>query len=892
MAVALSLSVTLPRTASSSKRQTPGEQGPRCIHTVETLSTCIHGLQHLDISCPLNSLDDFEKEWQLREFFTPLIHAVKSETHHLEQVDFHFSKLLPAAYKNYPSHLQNPISDPLDEELCFKARNLLSRIPRVPQRLFSLPLNNSRLNAKRGTMLDSIKAGTWKNTYILPEARSLFRVGTPDNPMTTQDYIIDVRDLGWENMFVTSFIDTNSLVLLLKIASLGHVPDEAFAQSFLQYLNLIAELVDTYDTLMDLAHFDYQEALRDPAPSVQALKAALFPEASSEHELSLYVLKSFLWSAWQRSIMLYFSYIIGVQLWHGSSPKWSSMLAVRGVKRLIELDVCSYRGGDVPYLCNCAFELLRTSRSSLALDFRGLIDRFDSHFPNAKGRCVSDSDLSCNGSLLDSCQRFTKAETKAQSFHASGCNAKCPRIRWDEASYRRCDNPRAVIADLDSKSERLLYCKASSHTMAISHVWSHGQGGRPEDGVNLCLHKKYCSLAKALGCETYWIDSTCIPDDEQLRDEAIKSINSIFRESKVTLISDQDLQSVSIDNSSIKEFETLLSVLLVCDWGVRAWTMLEAVKGSTSIRILGKDDNTIALKDLLQRIHQFGAVDLAVLLGCVQHLLPSVDVGSDKETEEVGHLLSQRHASREGDEILIWGLLSTSKATKSVHDFWHMQRDVKTGFLVSSASRIEGIPGLGWAPATPYVRLQQRSVALGNGLRQKYSVYYPSYDGRGSQNAQRTPKGLFGRWLCLDMSLEVIEGLCECCREEKTTSLWLDQSRQSLIYSENSDTEVGPESELFPRPDFANACAALRMFAVTPGAKIKLLRPLAADGVNVYDGGNRRGEDFVLLVIVCVYMENNEARSLEHQCEWQWKGVYEWQDDSIEGWAVEELLIS
>ncbi len=186
--------------------------------------------------------------------------------------------------------------------------------------------------------------------------------------------------------------------------------------------------------------------------------------------MSLYVLKSFLWSAWQRSIMLYFSYIIGAQLWHGSSPKWSSMLAVRGVKRLIELEVRSHRGDDVSYLCNSAFELLRTSRSSLALDFRGLIDRFDSQFPKIKDRCIKNFDLSCIDGELHSCQRFTRAETRAQSFHAGDCNAKCPRIRWDEASYRRSVNPRAVIADLNSRSKRLLYCKASTNTMAISHV--------------------------------------------------------------------------------------------------------------------------------------------------------------------------------------------------------------------------------------------------------------------------------------------------------------------------------------------------------------------------------------------------------------------------------------
>ncbi len=190
----------------------------------------------------------------------------------------------------------------------------------------------------------------------------------------------------------------------------------------------------------------------------------------SEHEMSLYVLKSFLWSAWQRSIMLYFSCIIGVQLWHGSSPKWSSMLAVRGVRRLIKLEVHSYRGDDVPYLCNSAFELLRTSRSSLALDFRGFDRLFRFSISENKDRCIKSFDLSCKGGELHSCQRFTRAETRAQSFHASDCNAKYPRTRWDEASYRRSANPRVVIADLNSRSKRLLYCKASSNTMAISHV--------------------------------------------------------------------------------------------------------------------------------------------------------------------------------------------------------------------------------------------------------------------------------------------------------------------------------------------------------------------------------------------------------------------------------------
>ena len=39
--------------------------------------------------------------------------------------------------------------------------------------------------------------------------------------------------------------------------------------------------------------------------------------------------------------------------------------------------------------------------------------------------------------------------------------------------------------------------------MALSHVWSHGQGGRPEDGINLCLQERYCRLAGHFNCDSY-----------------------------------------------------------------------------------------------------------------------------------------------------------------------------------------------------------------------------------------------------------------------------------------------------------------------------------------------------------------------------------------------------
>ena len=98
-------------------------------------------------------------------------------------------------------------------------------------------------------------------------------------------------------MYVTTYIDTNSLVFLFKVASLGHQPDLAFATDFLRYINLLSELLDEYDCLVSVVEFGLREPLNHPAPSVQALKDALFPVDNNNQEQSLHVLEAFLWSA-------------------------------------------------------------------------------------------------------------------------------------------------------------------------------------------------------------------------------------------------------------------------------------------------------------------------------------------------------------------------------------------------------------------------------------------------------------------------------------------------------------------------------------------------------------------------------------------------------------------
>ena len=852
--------------------------GPRQQYSFESVCTCIDDFQHLNIKGAFDGLEGVEKQWQLRYFCTPLLLAVKHPSEHLRQLDTFFSGLLPHTLKHRPLLSPNIITG--DQNLALKAKDLLSRFPEVPQKLFTLPFTKSGLLAKPGTIWDGFKDGRWAEKYLVPEARSKFRIPRHDNPESLMQLITDMQNVAWDNLFVTSFIDTNNCVLLLKVADLGHQPDLDFARSFGRYINVLGELIDEYNSLADAARLGFKAPFEDQTPSIQALKAALFPHDTDNHGLNLSVLKAFLWAAWQRSIMLYFYYVIGVQLWHGSSSTWSSLLAVRGLRRLDDLDAEDYRGDSTQYLCNWAFELLRTTRTSLALDFRRMIKLFDNHFQGLEGRCIKDSELACKGNLPESCQRFTGAEAKSQSLHATTCDGNCNRIRWCESSYRQCESPRAV--KINGDDENLKYCRASSNTMAISHVWSHGQGGRPEDGINLCLHRRYCDLARSFDCESYWIDSSCIPSDKELRKEAIMTINDIFRDSKVTLISDMDLQSKKVSMKSTEDLETLLSILLVCDWGVRAWTMLEAVRGNEnkSIYILCAGDQTIRLVDLLRTIHDAGAVDLAVLLGSAQHLLPSSAYSdSAKTVEEAAHLLSQRHASKKNDELTIWGLLGNLKAPASALHLWTSNEQVNTAFLISSAPRVEEVSGYGWAPATPYIRPQRRQVPLSDGGEmQVYNVRYPSYDGRGSYIARITTQGLSGMWLVHDLDREYISELCDTCVEEMMPTPWTEDT--PLV---DADTD---DSKIFERPDYANACFTLKALSSMPDTKVRIVRPLTTDGTAPYEGNVARGEDFTILVAICFC-----AGDVSNRSEWQWKGVYEWIDDTSPDWTARGMLI-
>lgn len=607
-----------------------------------------------------------------------------------------------------------------------------------------------------------------------------------------------------------------------------------------------------------------------------------YASSTDSWNLSWMIAKAFLWTSWQRALMLYYWERLDRQLESGYDFDNNRSLAIRGLASAPELfakhDLQQLEyGKKTPYMCRWAYELLRNDRACVAMDLRRFHECYNNLFGDRPARCM-DGQKQCDGSSSKGCQRFTGAMTVNQSAHDWKCQNHCKKLYWDRQSFLSVVGPKAVCIESTDENE-LRYRAASDRTLAISHVWSHGQGGRSDydqkghnreavptaTGFNTCLHHRYADLAGYLGCDSYWMDTPCIPEEEPLRSECINNINWIFTNSKVTLICDQDLMKVDISALTMEIRETILAVLLVSDWNVRAWTLLEAMRGRNNIHLLCKRNQVICFKELLRTVHQEGRIDISILFLTCQHLIPQIPPDDyeifsggegfaseeDRLTQmgfvsvgEGGILLSHRHASRSGDEILIWSLLVNRKATKNVVQLWKSQLGTKihTGFLLSSTPRIKGYKGLSWAPCSPALQSPSNSDLTGE------RTYLP-YDGGETAMGVMTVEGLQGTWLVHKFSTSV--------ENESTNQLINDASITAKI------TEI-----------------AARYLENYPWGA--LLRPGPVNGprtVPVQYRGNARGP----LMAVC--------GSNDRRC-WEWSGVFEWDTDAaLPEFKIEDILL-
>lgn len=546
--------------------------------------------------------------------------------------------------------------------------------------------------------------------------------------------------------------------------------------------------------------------------------------------------------------------------------------------------------GKAESMCSWTFKVLRTGTVGNGMDFRTFHSRYNRVLADAPGRCRKYSTKSCVGRGPDHCRRFHGMRIDDQSMHDYKCSESCKRLYWDEESYRATSGSRAVRLDeyIPGRAQLIQYCRASDQTLAISHVWSHGQGGRPHGVVNACLHNRYVDIAKRLGCDSYWWDSVCIPTDHYLRAEAIRCINSTFASSKVTLVCDKDLMTIDMGDQSLINEESLLSALLESDWNVRAWTFLEGLRSRQRIYLLCRDNVVISFRQMVRNIYDFGRIDLSVLAFHVAHILPNFSPpipsmvqhrgdGFHPYDDEIhtrilymrreagGSVLSMRPASRKGDDIIIWSLLTGEDTSDTPDNFWQrdfgtrfetwpqLPKEISTGFLMSSSRRMKQ-RGRSWAPYTPYCRPISSPHSL-------VGSSYPAYDSPESFEGEISMKGLVSDWLCY-----------------KFSSL-----RQAVYVSSRNDREMHKIWRRF-------------LMAYTWGA---LLQPVTnynhrnhheTDGILTHYPGLIAGTMFAVLGSRTV-----QKPSLKPADErgWVWKGVFVWDKDVPlpEFTYVKDLLI-
>ena len=462
------------------------------------------------------------------------------------------------------------------------------------------------------------------------------------------------------------------------------------------------------------------------------LQSALQLRPSSDvTQDALPLVQIFLWNLWRRSLSLHRWYVLRVHLEYGFTYAGHRALKFYG-ERIIEKLQCRDPRAEALHevmhlneTSRTAFELLRSDLTLMGASFE----------------------------ILSS--RVSRLRTPLQD-----CSNNCLILQQELPSHRSGTVSLAVALDPPCYN-RIRSCITSKRTMAISLARSGTRDDQLNQdshltGIESCLHRRLCTVARKLGCKSYWLSSLCTPADPAPRSEAFAHLNSIWEKCKVMLICDESIMSLEAPRRNRTDpvvSERLLANLLVSEYILQAWSLLETAKGAKALYLLCKDDIAVSLQYIIQTIYARGSVDLATLCLSTYWLLrpntkwvlanvpttarcdsPSgIITRRNTRTfgiEEAGQLLSRRRIHQAGDDILIWCLLLGFEPTTDPETFWRNVWWVRTSFLLSPIPRLSGAYYLGWAPESPFYANDQQ-------VQTKLACWYPFQDEESSLGEAR-----------------------------------------------------------------------------------------------------------------------------------------------------------
>ena len=143
------------------------------------------------------------------------------------------------------------------------------------------------------------------------------------------------------------------------------------------------------------------------------------------------IVKAFLWTHWQRMLMLTLWYRLDMQIYFGYD--YDSGNDIEGLGSIPDLHTYQIQVHlrelkMAPYMCSWAYELLRNDRASATNDLRHFHSCYNKLFSGRPARCKV-SQQQCKGGPQN-CQRFKGAVISDQSAHDTRCSGKCRRLVW------------------------------------------------------------------------------------------------------------------------------------------------------------------------------------------------------------------------------------------------------------------------------------------------------------------------------------------------------------------------------------------------------------------------------------------------------------------------------
>lgn len=333
---------------------------------------------------------------------------------------------------------------------------------------------------------------------------------------------------------------------------------------------------------------------------------------------------------------------------------------------------------------------------------------------------------------------------------------------------------------------------------------------------------------------------------------------------------------VDVSNVTLPLLEALLVGILLCDWNVRAWTLLEAVKGRAKLHLLCKNNRTVDLQELLQTVCSRGRLDVAVFANLLRHMLlkiedsykpmifprrlsvPQIMRGlvrrqSTRNDVEIqipiglgGNWLSHRPASRPDDEIVIWSLLlgDLRPPLYNAVEFWRGTYNVDTSYLLSSCPRLNKT-GLSWAPRTPYAMIQQSGS-----VSPPDRIHLPRYASQ-SVSGSIQKNGLWASWYVSEFDSRnqtSAQSQAQVGRELATIRQRFHITERYAALLQPIHIEDKPIFGETRREDAVQPNGLSRLVAICESGKRRLKRQYKSDILSVRPKSHR----------------------------WLWKGVYEW----------------